>query len=150
MREIKGWVDICLTDSYGNILEERHGPNTIQLAGHAHVADQLSAASETAMGFMGIGTGSGQGTGDTTLGTEINRNTLESGYPSQGAGGNDYQVIYKGFWTAGTGTGAITEAGIFNMITVDAGKMLAYQSFSVINKGASDKLTITWTLDFTG
>lgn len=149
MKEIKGWVDVMLTDVFGNVLEERHGPNTIQLAGHAHVADQMSDSGETAMGWMGVGTGSGQSTSDTTLGTELDRMTLSAGYPSQGAGGADYQVVYKGFWTAGNGTGAITEAGIFNMSTIDAGKMLAYQSFTVINKGSSDKLTITWTLDFT-
>ena len=150
MKDIKGWVDIYLTDNAGNILEERHSENTIQLAGHAHVADALSELNQTAMGFMGIGTGAGQTTADLTLSTEISRITLDSGFPSQGSGGNDFQVIYKAFWTAGVGTGAITEAGIFNIYTLDIGNILAYQDFTVINKGASDKLTITWTLDFTG
>jgi len=150
MKEIKGWVDIVLKDTFGNVLEERHGPNTIQLAGHAHVANRMSELTQSAMGWMGIGTGTGQLTTVTTLASEISRNALVAGYPSQAAGASDYQVVYKGFWTAGAGSGAITEAGIFNSATAGTGSMLAYQNFTVINKGASDKLTITWTLDFTG
>jgi len=150
MRDIKGWVDIYLTDKFNNVLEERHGENTISLNGHAQVANAMSAKDESLMENMGVGTGSGQGTGVTTLASEISRMTLNATYPSQGAGGADYQVIYKAFWTAGEGTGAITEAGIFNQHTIDGGGMLAYQDFTVINKGANDKLTITWTVDFTG
>lgn len=150
MRNISGWTDIYLTDEYNNVREERHGENTIQLDGHAQVANAMSEKDATLMGFMAVGTGSGQATSVTTLASEIDRMTLNDGYPSQGAAAADYQVIYKAFWTAGNGTGAITEAGIFNQHTTDAGHMLAYQDFTVINKGTDDKLTITWTLDFTG
>lgn len=49
---------------------------------------------------------------------------------------------------AGTGTGAITEAGIFDSATQDAGNMWVYSSFDVINKAAGDSLVVTWTLTF--
>jgi hypothetical protein len=45
---------------------------------------------------------------------------------------------------AGTGTGAITEAGILNAGT--AGTMLCRTVFSVVNKDAGDTLSITWTV----
>jgi len=45
---------------------------------------------------------------------------------------------------AGVGTGAVTEAGIFNASS--AGTMLCRTTFSVINKAAADTLGITWTV----
>jgi hypothetical protein len=84
--------------------------------------------------------------GDTQLGGELDRNTLTSF--TQGAGGDDNKVVYVGDWAAADGTGAITEAGIFNSHTADSGSMLCAQTFSVINKGASDTLQITWTVTF--
>ena len=44
----------------------------------------------------------------------------------------------------GPGTGAITEAGLFD--AASGGDMLARTVFSVVNKGASDSITITWTI----
>ena len=41
-------------------------------------------------------------------------------------------------------TGAITEAGLFNASS--SGTMLCRTVFSVVNKGASDAMTITWTV----
>ena len=49
-------------------------------------------------------------------------------------------------FSGGTGTGAVTEAGIFNVVTQNTATLWAYGSFAVINKGASDTLTLTWTL----
>ena len=44
---------------------------------------------------------------------------------------------------AGTATAALTEAGIFN--AASAGTMLDRVTFAVINKGAADTLTVTFT-----
>jgi hypothetical protein len=49
-----------------------------------------------------------------------------------------------GDWAAGDGTGALTEAGIFDAAA--AGNMYVSNSFSVVNKLASDVLSISWTL----
>ena len=46
--------------------------------------------------------------------------------------------------TAGTGTGAITEAGILNASS--SGTLLCRTVFSVVNKGSADAMTITWTV----
>lgn len=106
----------------------------------------MSDQGEAQMSYMAVGTGTGQTANDNTLATELDRNAFQSG-PTQLTGADINKVQYVGFWDAGDATGAITEAGIFNHVS--AGSMLCYQSFAVINKGASDQLTITWTVEFT-
>ena len=56
----------------------------------------------------------------------------------------DNTITYVSSFEAGEGTGAITEAGIFNAST--AGTMLCRTVFSVVNKAADDTLQITWTI----
>ena len=145
-KKIAGHIKIELTDKDGKskVVVDKH--NTFTDAGDAHVADQLSVSpGEAAMGWMSVGTGSTAfAVGSTTLNSEIDRNALAGSYPEQGTAANDNVVTYKATWAAGDATGAIVEAGIFN--SSGAGSMLAASTFSVINKGASDTLTITWTV----
>ncbi len=136
--ELKGNVSIMLRDDRGRIKARRVIHNTVPANGLAHVADQLSATpGQAAMGWMAIGTGTPTA---TLLGTELDRNALTS-YTDAGA-----VVTYIGDWAAGDGTGAITEAGVFNVVTANTITMLMSSSFAAINKGASDTLKITWTL----
>ena len=96
---------------------------------------------------MAIGSGTtGQVVGDTALETEINRKAFTS--KSQGAGADANKVIYITEWAPGEGTGAITEAGIFN--ATSAGPLLCRTTFAVKNKGAGDSLTLTWTITISG
>jgi len=145
---IVGHGRAVLKDELGRIKELREFDNVFTDVGDAHVADQMaSTPGETAMSDMSIGTVTTALTAvDTVLGGELDRNTLTSF--TQGAGGDDNKVVYVGDWAAADGTGAITEAGIFNSHTADSGTMLCAQTFSVINKGASDTLQITWTVTF--
>jgi hypothetical protein len=88
---------------------------------------------------MAIGTGTtAAAAGDTALGTELDRNSIASTTV------NGNQIEYTSTWAAGDGTGAITEAGIFN--DASAGTMLARTVFSVVNKDQNDTLSITWTV----
>jgi len=75
---------------------------------------------------------------NTTLGSEADRNALTSTTVTDNA------VAYVASFAAGEGTGAITEAGIFNASS--GGTLLCRTVFSVVNKGASDSMTITWTV----
>ena len=144
-KKMSGHIKIDLTDKDGNTRTVVDKHNTFTDVGDAHVADQLAEQDEVAMGWMAIGTSdTAFGVGDTALGSELDRNALSGSYPEQGTGGDDNVVTYKATWAAGDGTGAIVEAGIFN--SSGAGSMLAASTFSVINKGASDTLTITWTV----
>lgn len=121
-------------------IQERH--NLVVTTGLAHIADQLSSSpGGGAMSHMEIGTGGGAAAaGDTALTTALDRNALTSRTDSGAV------VTYVGTWNAGDGTGAITEAGIFN--AASTGTMLARVLFSVVNKAAGDTLVITWTLTF--
>lgn len=145
---IVGHGRAVLRNGMGKIMELRDFDNVFTDAGDAHVADQMSSSpGEAVMSDMAIGTTTTTLTaGDTKLGGELDRNTLTS--YTQGAAADDNKVVYVGDWAAADGTGAITEAGIFNSHTANAGTMLCAQTFSVINKGASDTLQITWTVTF--
>lgn len=145
---IVGHGRAVLKDEEGRIKELREFDNVFTDVGDAHVADQMaSTPGESVISDMAIGTVTTTLTaGDTQLGGELDRNTLTSF--TQGAGADDNKVVYLGDWAAGDGTGAVTEAGIFNSHTADSGTMLCAQTFSVINKGASDTLQITWTVTF--
>jgi hypothetical protein len=76
------------------------------------------------------------------LGAEIARVALAT------AGGtvSNNVVTYNATFNPGTGTGAITEAGIFNSGTANTVTMLCRTVFAVVNKGADDTMSITWTV----
>jgi hypothetical protein len=139
---VSGIVEIRLFDKNGKLKKYRKVKNRVPTVGLNHIADQLSSSpGEGAMSHMAVGTGTNAAAaGDTTLQTELDRNTLSSRTDSGAV------VTYVASWAAGDGTGAITEAGIFN--AASAGTLLARQVFTAINKGASDTLQITWTITF--
>ena len=145
-RTLVGRIKLELKDKDGNVIEQRTIKNTFTDVGDAHVADQLAATpGEATMGWLAVGTSSAAfAVGSTTLTKEIDRNALTAGYPEQGSGGNDNDIVYAASWAAGDATDAITEAGIFN--SSSNGTMLAASTFPVINKGASDTLSIKWTV----
>lgn len=122
----------------GEIVKEI--PNTIVTAGKNDIAS-LITGSGSAMTHMGVGTGTtGVVAGNTTLETEVDRNALVT----SGGVASTNTVEFESVWNAGDGTGALTEAGLFSAST--GGTMLARTVFSVVNKSASDILTITWTV----
>jgi hypothetical protein len=142
----KGQIKIELFDSEGNLKFSHIQKNTFMTVGKNHVADQLgqAAGAEVKMGWMAIGTsGTAKAAANTTLNKQLDRNALSAGYPEQGATA-PATVVYKCAWAAGDGTGALQEAGVFN--SSGAGTMLCAATFPVINKGASDTLTITWVV----
>jgi len=113
-------------------------PNLVVTAGKNYVADRIKNNS-TVMSHMAIGTGStAAAAGDTALGSQTARTALTSTTVT------DNEIVYVDTFPAGTGTGAITEAGIFNASS--GGTMLCRTVFSVVNKGANDAMTITWTV----
>jgi hypothetical protein len=135
---ISGKLTIILRGPDGRFKARRVIHNAMGTNGKAHIADQLSASpGEAAMGWMAIGTGTPTG---TALGNELDKNACTSITDSGDV------VTYVGDWAAGDGTGAITEAGVFNNASPSTGTMLCSASFSVINKGASDTLQINWDL----
>ena len=114
-------------------------PNLVVADGKEYVASRMKDTTKTAMSHMAIGTGStAAAAADSALGSQSDRNALTSSVVSGAA------VTYVATFSAGEGTGAITEAGLFN--AASAGDMLCRTVFAVVNKGSSDSMTITWTV----
>ena len=114
-------------------------PNLVVTTGKNFVASRIKDATAAAMSHMAIGTVSTAAAAtDSALGGESARVALTSTTVT----GN--VVNYVASFPAGTGTGAITEAGLFNANTV--GTMFCRTTFAVVNKGASDSMTITWSV----
>jgi len=141
---IKGRAHIELRGPDGEIKEVRDIANTITELMDAQVADQMSDQTDAAIGFMSVGTGTGQTSASVGLATLTDRNALDS--TTQGAAAADNDVVYVATWAAGDATAALTEAGIMRLD--DDASMMTYSSFAVINKGAADSLVITWTATF--
>lgn len=131
-------VRVVLTGPDGGVKETRLC-NTVTAAGKNGAADQLLAAPSLGKPtHMAIGTGTPSG---TALGVELDRNVLATKTRSGAV------VTMTATWSPGDGTGALTEAGIFDAASV--GNMWCSSSFAVVNKGALDTVTISWTLTYT-
>ena len=136
-----GQVNVVVRDEKGNVKEDFTVPNLVVDTGLDYIASRMKDATATAMSHMEVGTdNTAAGAANTTLGAAVSgaRVTLDSTTVTDNA------VAYVATFPAGTGTDALTEAGIFNASS--AGTMLCRTVFSVINKGASDSMTITWTI----
>lgn len=137
--EVTGELKLTLTRPDGHVKHEVIIPNLVVTAGKNYIASRMKDASATAMTHMAIGTGStAAAAGDTALGSEAGRVALTSTTVSTN------NVAYVATFPAGTGTGAITEAGILNASS--SGTLLCRTVFSVINKASADTLGITWTV----
>lgn len=113
--------------------------NLVVTVGKNFVAARMVGTSAGVMSHMAVGSGtSAAAAGDTALGTELGRVSLTSGTASAAV------VTYVATFAAGTGTGAVTEAGLLNASS--SGTLLARTVFSVVNKGANDSMTVTWTV----
>lgn len=138
--KMTGELKITVTNPEGNVTQETVVPNLVVTAGKNWIAGRMyDTGIPNEMSHMAIGTGTtAAAAGDTALGAEAGRVALTSTTVTANS------VAYVATFPAGTGTGAITEAGIFNAGT--SGTMLCRTVFSVINKGAADTLGITWTV----
>tara|TARA_R110000764_G_C11008168_1_gene382961 strand:+ start:1560 stop:1985 length:426 start_codon:yes stop_codon:yes gene_type:complete len=131
---LKGKLAIAIN---GDVVKEVD--NLVVTTGKNFVASRMKDASATAMSHMAIGTGStAAAAGNGALGSQAARVALTSTTV------NSANVVYVATFAPGTGTGAITEAGILNASS--SGTMLCRTVFSVVNKGSADSMTITWTV----
>ena len=134
----KGELSIKLFGPDGKLKDEQNVPNLVVTTGKTFIAARM-VGTPTAMSHMAIGSGTTDpAVGDTALQTELGRVALTSS-ASSGA-----VVTYVASFGAGTGTGAVTEAGILNASS--GGTLLCRTEFSVVNKGADDSMSITWTI----
>jgi hypothetical protein len=131
---LTGTLSISLN---GEVVKEV--PNLVVTTGKNYVASRMKDATATAMSHMAVGTGStAAAAADTALGSESARVALTSTTVSTNT------VSYVATFPAGTGTASLTEAGILN--AASSGTMLCRTVFAVVSKGASDVMTITWSI----
>ena len=136
---LKGKVEVRLNDEV-----VRNIDNLVVTDGKEFVASSMiktTSNSPAAMSHMAIGSGStAAAAGNSALGSQLGRVALTGGTGTVSGA----VVTYVATFPAGTGTGAVTEAGILNASS--SGTLLCRTVFSVVNKGASDSMTITWTV----
>jgi len=139
----RGRLSIVITDQYGRIKEKREIDNLVVNAGLAYIISRMVGVAKNVMSHMAVGSGtSPAAAGDTDLGNLLgSRKALTSTTIS---GANNESVVYVSTFSPGEGTGAITEAGIFN--AASSGDMLCRTVFAVLNKAAADSMVITWTI----
>lgn len=131
---MKGHLTIALN---GETVQEV--PNLVVTTGKNFVASRIKDTTEAAMSHMAIGSGTtAAAAGDTGLGSELDRQALTSTTVT------DNTVTYVATFGAGNGTGAVTEAGLFNASS--GGSLLCRTVFSVVNKSSTDSMTITWVV----
>lgn len=131
--KMSGKLTISLNDEV-----VREVDNLVVTAGKEFVASRMIGTSANVMSHMAVGSGStAAAAGDTALGSELGRTTAS-------ASASGAVVTFSSTFSAGTGTGAVTEAAILNASS--SGTMLCRTVFSVVNKGASDSMTVSWTV----
>ena len=143
--KLKGELQVVLNKADGSI-EKHDFKNLVVNTGLNFIVERMkNDSSDTGgkdqMSHMELGTGTtAAAAGDTGLGTAISgsRSVLTSTNVASNT------ITYDATFAAGTGTGAVTEAGIFNASS--AGTMLCRTVFPVVNKQAGDSMTVTWVV----
>ena len=134
--KMKGRLIIQLNDE---VVQEVD--NLVVTTGKGYVASRMKDTTATAKSHMAVGTNkTAAAAGDTALAAEAGRAALTSTTVNTGAG----TVTYVGTFAAGTGTGALVEAGILNASS--GGTLLCRTVYTTVNKGANDSMTITWVI----
>jgi hypothetical protein len=138
--KVTGQVSLTLIGPDGNVKDTREDHNLVVTGGKGVIADRMKGTPTIgAMTYMGVGSGTvAAALGDTDI-TVLGSRVLLDSTTVAGA-----VITYVCTFVAGAGTGAVTEAGIFNGST--AGTMLARVMFPVVNKAAGDTMVITWTI----
>lgn len=138
---VKGNLIVIKTDGQGN-QEQYNFNNLVVSVGKTHIAARMAGNTTPIMSHMFVGTSSSTpAAGDTALAGPLANValTVQGGSPSSNT------VTYSATFNPGVGTGSLQEAGVFNGNT-GATTMLCRTTFPVINKQASDTITVTWVV----
>lgn len=137
----KGALRVVLTDANGNVKEDVQLKNLVVDTGLNFIVLRMKDATDSVMTHMELGSSTvAAAAADAALGGAIGAS--RTGLASTDVSTNT--ITYVASFSAGVGTGAVTEAGIFNASV--AGTMLCRTVFPVVNKQAGDSMTVTWTV----
>ena len=127
--------------SLGKLIQ--HVENLVVTAGHTWIAQRMAGSTSPApldMQYMGVGQDTvAAALTDTELRQELARVAMPSA-PQV----TSNRITYTATFKEGEGTGAVTEAGIFDAAV--GGIMLARSVFPVVNKQVDDYVTILWVI----
>jgi hypothetical protein len=136
---VKGNLEVILLDANGSQKDFRKVDNLVVAVGKDVIASRLVGNSLAVMSHMAVGESNTTAvTSQTALGTEAGRVSLDSTLRASNT------ITYTATFPAGTGTGALQEAGIFNGGVT--GNMLCRTTFSPVTKAAGDTIVITWNV----
>lgn len=144
--KLSGVLKIDVMDKDGNLKDTRNLKNLVVTTGLNFIAGRMVGTTPSVMSHMGIGDG-----GATAASAEQTNlqgtNKFRKAFTTTASSSNNVVTYTCLFDTADNITGgAITEAAIFNDGTDGSGDMLCRTVFPVVNKGAQDTMTITWTI----
>ena len=141
--KLRGDVSIVLKSADGSVKDSRAIKNLVVNDGLNFIVSRMKDTTQGVMSHMAVGSSTtAAAAGQTDLVSILgSREALDSTAVSTNT------VTYVSSFEAGDGTGAVTEAGIFNAST--SGDMLCRTVFAVVNKQATDSMTITWTITLT-
>lgn len=139
--ELLGSLELVLQREDGSV-EVTRKDNIIVNVGFDFIADAIGKSSSrpAVMGYIALGTdtGTAPAAAQTALVAELSRIAATYAHTA-----GTKILTFSATFNAGVATGAIAEAGVFNDATV--GTMFDRVQFSVVNKGALDVLTATFT-----
>lgn len=141
--KVSGDLALEVLDDTGVVRESRYVPNLVVSTGLALIINRLLGAGKAAVSHMAVGI-SNQATAASDTGLIQQAGAREPIDTAVVAGPANNWAVYTCTFEAGDGTGALTEAGVFNADT--GGDMLCRTVFPVVNKLASDSMVITWTI----
>lgn len=138
--KVRGSLEIVLQDKTGKVKKKKKYKNLVVSTGLGFIVSRMKDSSEAAMSHIGLGSGATAAADDQT--------DLVSGVGSRKALSasvlSGSSISYSAILGANEATGALTEAGIFNASS--AGTMLCRTVFPVINKQATDTMTVNWVI----
>lgn len=139
MLKATGHLTVQRINSVGEVVESRDIPNLVVAVGKNFIASRMVGTTLGAMSHMAIGSDQTAAAGaNTALGVELGRVTLTGG----GGTASSNSITYVATFPAGTGTGDVKEAGIFN--SASGGTMLCRTTFPIVTKQSGDSIAITW------
>lgn len=142
--KFKGRITFQLFDANGQRKMFRQIDNLVVNTGLAKIAQLLAGTSSSPIEYIGIGTGTtSPAVGNTALETPVGSRKQGTRSVVTTDIANDTLRVEVMF-NSGEGTGAITEAGLFD--AVSAGAMFSRQVFGVITKASADSLQVTWEI----
>jgi len=142
--KVKGRLTVEHRNAAGDVIDTFEVDNLVVTAGKQHIASRLGAASPpTAMSHMAIGSDSTTAAiTQAALISELGRVALTS--TTVNVTSTNSTVTYAATFPAGTGTGNVFEAAVFN--AASSGVMLCRTTFPLVTKQSGDTIAITWVV----